>query len=311
MSTSETTAVSQPKNITAVFIGRTGSGKSTLANTVAGEELFEASEASTSVTETVDAQTVPLEWNKTKYNLKLVDTIGIGDTDRNADDVMRRLADVCHECKDGINAMYFVTRGRFTKEEAEAFDIMWQVIFGAEVCKYTTIVRTDFPNFKDAVAVEDDIGKLKSGGRPSQRVFELVTNTPIYVDNPPLVYGEISSKSREESRKRICNHLTIYVNGVFKPPPLEEVQQRISDRLEEGEQLAEKAKKDEDRLRRVEAEAKELQRRNEEIRRRNEEQQQLARQKQAELRDMQRRLEEQRDRERHRRRRDESDCRLL
>jgi energy-coupling factor transporter ATP-binding protein EcfA2 len=264
MSTSETTAVSQPKNITAVFIGRTGSGKSTLANTVAGEELFEASEASTSVTETVDAQTVPLEWNKTKYNLKLVDTIGIGDTDRNADDVMRRLADVCHECKDGINAMYFVTRGRFTKEEAEAFDIMWQVIFGAEVCKYTTIVRTDFPNFKDAVAVEDDIGKLKSGGRPSQRVFELVTNTPIYVDNPPLVYGEISSKSREESRKRICNHLTFHANDVFKPPLLEEVHKRISDKINEERELKEKAKELEEKLKTAELSVEQLQRTKEE-----------------------------------------------
>lgn len=267
MSSSETTAASKPKNITAVFFGRTGSGKSTLANTVAGKELFKASEASTSVTKIVDVQTVPLEWNKIKYNLKLVDTIGIGDTSQNSDEVMRRLAYACHECRDGINAIYFVTGGRFTQEEADAFDIMWQVLFGPEVCKYTTIVRTNFLNFKDPTAVDDDMAKLMSEGIPSQRIFDVLKNVPIYVDNPPLAYGEISGKNREESRKRICNHLAIHANDVFKPPLLKEVQQQISDRINEEREMAEKAKVLEEKLNTSEASAEELQRTRRELER--------------------------------------------
>ena len=34
---------------------------------------------------------------------------------------------------EGINSVFFVTKDRFTKEEADAWDVMWQVLFGAEV----------------------------------------------------------------------------------------------------------------------------------------------------------------------------------
>jgi septal ring factor EnvC (AmiA/AmiB activator) len=82
-----------------------------------------------------------------------------------------------------------------------------------------------------------------------------------------LAYEEISGKNREESRKRICNHLAIDANDVFKPPLLEEVQQRISDRINEERKLAEKAKVLEEKLERAEASAAELQRAREELER--------------------------------------------
>ena len=64
------------------------------------------------------------------YDVKIVDTIGIGNTELPPDEVLQRLAAACHECNEGINAVLFVTRGRITKEEANAWDVMWQVLFG-------------------------------------------------------------------------------------------------------------------------------------------------------------------------------------
>ena len=137
--------MSGPHNRTVVFIRRTGSGKSTCANTLAGEfGLLKESGGSVSQTKKVDAKEVTLTWKTGQYNLKIVDTIGIGDTDLSADEVLKRLAEACYECRKGINAVYFVTGGRFTDEEADAWDILWQVLFGPEILRYTSIVRTHF-----------------------------------------------------------------------------------------------------------------------------------------------------------------------
>ena len=68
----------------------------------------------------------------------------IGDTKLSSDEVLHRLAVSCPE---GImNAVLFDklsrTGGRITKEEADAWDVRWQVLFGSEVLELTARVRT-------------------------------------------------------------------------------------------------------------------------------------------------------------------------
>ena len=74
---------------TVVFIGRTGSGKSTCANALAGQtDLFKESDGSVSETKNIDAKLVPLIWQTHQYTVKIVDTIGIGDTNLPPDEVL-------------------------------------------------------------------------------------------------------------------------------------------------------------------------------------------------------------------------------
>ena len=72
---------------TVVLIGRTGSGKSTCANTLAGygedkdkDKMFGESCSSISETKELESRTVVVSWRGKEYTLKIVDTIGIGDT---------------------------------------------------------------------------------------------------------------------------------------------------------------------------------------------------------------------------------------
>ena len=97
---------------TVVLFGRTGAGKSTCGNTLAADSVFEESNATASQTKAADVCNVDVEWNGKPYHLKIVDTIGIGDTDLTYEEVLRRLAETCYECRDGINAVFFVTGGR-------------------------------------------------------------------------------------------------------------------------------------------------------------------------------------------------------
>ncbi|XP_062514317.1 uncharacterized protein LOC134189935 [Corticium candelabrum] len=215
-------------NRTVVFIGRTGSGKSTCANTLAGNfGLFKESDGSVSETKIVEAKTIRVDRYGKKCNLKIVDTIGIGDTKLSPDEVLQRLAAACNECKEGINAVLFVTGGRFTEEEADAWDVMWQVLFGEEVLEHTAIVRTNFLKFQDQKAVGIDKKKLKEeGGSAASRILPYVRYF-LYVDNPPEQYG--GKEVRECSKEILLKHLIVNCEKVFQPPVMREVKQKISE----------------------------------------------------------------------------------
>ena len=211
-----------------VFIGRTGSGKSTCANALAGDfDSFKESDGSVSETKFVEAKTVRVDRAEGKvYDVKIVDTIGIADTKLSPDEVLQRLAAACHECKEGINAVLFVTGGRITKEEADAWEIMWQVLFGSEVFEHTAIVRTNFKKFQDPNKVANDKKTLREEGGPAaNRILPFVKHF-LYVDNPPEEYG--GKEIREKSRDILLTHLIVNCEKVFKPPARREVDQRIS-----------------------------------------------------------------------------------
>ena len=198
---------------TVIFIGETGAGKSTCGNAIAGEWLFEASESSASATKDVLARTATLEWEGNPYRIKIVDTIGIGDTDILHEEVLTRLAVACHECQEGINAVFFVVRKRFTKAQADAFDVFWQIIFGPEVLKYTTVVRTHFRSFRDPTAVENDRSKWRKQEGSAKRILSHVGDRILYVDN-----NEDKPDSLRESRSLMLRHLVLKCKDVFRPP---------------------------------------------------------------------------------------------
>ena len=223
---------------TVVLVGRTGAGKSSCGNTLANTtNSFTESDGSVSETKCVDAKTFVLDWSGKEYEVTIVDTIGIGDTQLSADEVLLRLAEACSECSDGINAVFFVTGGRFTVEEADAWDIMWQVLFGKEVLEHTTIVRTKFRKFQDHDAVKEDRSKLEEEGGPAaSRILPHVENF-LYVDNPPLQYG--GQEHRKHSREILLNHLILNCDKSFVPPVMNEVKQRVTRHVEAHRKMIE------------------------------------------------------------------------
>ena len=215
---------------TVVFIGRTGAGKSTCANTLVGDFSFQESDESVSETKCVQSCTVTVDWKEKQYRLKIVDTIGIGDTDLGHDEVLKRLAQACYECREGINAVFFVTGGRFTVEEADAWDVMWKVLFNPAVIDYVTIVRSKFSHFMNPSAVQTDSEKLKAQKGAARRIMPSV-NKIIHVDNPPSNYMGWE-ETRQKSRGVLMEHLS-QRDSIYKPPELEEVNERISKNVEE------------------------------------------------------------------------------
>ena len=178
---------------TVVLIDRTGNGKSTCANVIAGcnsddpeQQLFRESDTAASETKVIIQKKIRVTWNKTVYDLNIVDTIGLEDTSLSEEQVLKRLAKVCHTCKEGLNAVLFIVKGRLTKEEADAWDIIWKVIFTPEICNWTTVIRTNFPAFMKPERVSADMAALKKD-EPGDRVMSIVKKV-LHIDNPSLIY---------------------------------------------------------------------------------------------------------------------------
>src|SRR4051794_24886407 len=225
-----------------LLIGRTGSGKSTLANILMGEDKFIESAKSISVTKNIEEGVFEIDLKEDgseKRRYRIIDTIGIGDTKLTPQGVLTKLAEMAGRVKsEGLNHILFVTQGRFTKEEVEAYGLLSSIIFDLDVLKYTTVVRTNFPRFENEEACANDRAQLRMKNADLAHILNAVNI--IYVDNPPLEGRqkviEMNKETREESRKRLLTYLAGCQN-VYHPTNLAEFKQRIDDYQTKSEQL--------------------------------------------------------------------------
>lgn len=228
-----------------LLIGRTGSGKSTLANVLMGENRFTESAKSISATKHVEEGVFEVDLDKEgneKIRYRVIDTIGLGDTKMKPQGVLMRLAEMADWVKEeGLNQILFVNKGRFTKEEIEAYDLLSSIIFDKDVLKYTTVVRTGFPEFEDKEACDDDRGSLRMENAELAHILGAVNI--IYVDNPPLKgrNAETNKEIREESRKRILTYLG-KCRRTYRPENIDTLEERIQDYKTHEEKLKEKMK---------------------------------------------------------------------
>lgn len=86
-------------------------GKSTACNTLTNTTLFKESDKSVSETTTYKKESVDVG----DMRFIIVDTMGIGDTGHNVQEVMFKIADACHAVKDGLHQVLFVVGKRFTE----------------------------------------------------------------------------------------------------------------------------------------------------------------------------------------------------
>ncbi|CAB4494273.1 P-loop containing nucleoside triphosphate hydrolase protein [Rhizophagus irregularis] len=211
-----------------LLIGRTGNGKSALANVISGTSKFKESEFVNSETKDVQIEIVDIDG----INYKIVDTVGLGDTELTMQQVLNKLADASHVLRKGLSQVLFVTSGRFTEEELIAFDLLRTVLFDENIVNYTTIVRTKFPGFRKPEKCEEDKKRMENDKRTE--VVKLC-NKFIHVNN--LSEDEDPEQKAREDSRIILRTLLRTCQDVYKPKNLDEMNERIRGYMTEKEKM--------------------------------------------------------------------------
>lgn len=226
-----------------LIIGMTGGGKSALANVLADTGKFIESSSSTSVTKNFQESEV-FEWKVKKY--RIIDNIGFGDTNNiSKEDILFKIGDGIHTAKEGINQVLFVFKDRFSPEHKAAFNLFKDFINETGITKFTTLVRTNFPNFRKQEKCQEDKNSLLDQG---QEVIEIIKscNGIIYVDNPAIPEEEdsdnegeieINQTRRKDSRKIVLDHLAENCPEIYKLKEWDSISSKVENYVKEKEKI--------------------------------------------------------------------------
>jgi septin family protein len=221
-----------PKNV--VIVGMTGNGKSALANTICNQtDYFQESDDVCSITSTSKSKI--LGYNGQRY--RIVDTIGIGDNRISCENVLMSLADTCSKLENGIFALIFVTKGRFSTYELETYEYFRDVIFGTEILEHIIVVRTNTANFlRDPhinERLQDSLIRNISGAEHMSLVNEIFMATQLVCVNNPGPNDGIPDweTTRKSSREILLSQLQRRSDAgrsSYIPPNLSVIQRRIT-----------------------------------------------------------------------------------
>lgn len=244
---------------TILLLGRTGNGKSTVANVISNTDHFKESELGASETRNIQEGQFKPRGDDIIYHI--IDTIGIGDTSLNEQQVLLKLAEAANAIKKGLNQILFVTSGRFTEEEVKAYTLLRTVFFNEDIGKYTTVVRTKFPTFRRADRCKLDKETMI---KESEDIADIIRSCKkvIHVNN--MTEDEDPElKTRAECREILRNHLRFNCKEMYRPSNLDETNERIRNHMDDKERtqkqmddLEEKLRQSEERARNADAEAR-------------------------------------------------------
>jgi hypothetical protein len=195
------------------------------------EEFFKEGHGSASETRKINDKV--FEINGIKY--RIIDTPGLGDTKLTKIETLQEIAKVYDKVKDGLSQILFLNSGKFTPEEVDTYNTLKEILFDEDITKYTTVVRTNFPNFRNKKKCEEDVQSLLAeNNKAVTEMIESCNQRIIHVDNPLInVSGSdqeideiaemqinVNKKMRELSRKRLLIHLA-KCDKVYKPESIE------------------------------------------------------------------------------------------
>ncbi|KAF0536661.1 putative Non-specific protein-tyrosine kinase [Gigaspora margarita] len=197
------------KKRTIILIGKTGNGKSTLANVLVNDENEQFKESSSGDSETKEYKSVSFSNDEFEYTV--IDIPGLSDTGIGNEKVVyeQTVRAVC-SAKNGLNQILFITKDRFTKEVYDAYMFLKNAFFNKHAINFVTIIRTNFPYFKDNKKCKDDMNKATGH---LAKVIKECEGRVIHVDNPPINVSdpdeiEYHKKKRKASRDILLEHLS-------------------------------------------------------------------------------------------------------
>ncbi|CAG8495512.1 4803_t:CDS:1 [Ambispora leptoticha] len=221
---------------TILLIGHTGSGKSALANVITDTTKFKESEFTVAETRNIQSEKVVI--NGIRYNI--IDTPGIADTKLPSNEVHKKIVEGACQAKDGLYQILFVTNGKLTQVEIEAYNLLRTIIFDEGVSQYTTLVRTNFPSFQDKAVLYDDLKKMI---KENNDIVELIRSCRdiIYVNNPSLNCVEnnieMFKNIRNASRKILIDALSTCGENTYEAKGFYSLSHRIKEPMAKKEIL--------------------------------------------------------------------------
>jgi hypothetical protein len=146
-------------------------------------------------------------------------------------EVLYLLSKAIYDVRDGVSQIIFVTRGRFTGDEIDTFHVFRDVIFGPEMTKFTTIVVTDVPTYRDTVKCAIRLEKLKAESDQHNEIFSSCNVIQIYTPNE-----ESRVPHWKEIREHVCSQVLLPLIGtwgqLYTPPSLSKVECQIKKHVE-------------------------------------------------------------------------------
>ena len=193
---------------TIILIGKTGSGKSTLANVISGTNKFLESGLGVSKTRNIQKE----EFAERDINYTIIDTVGIGDTQLKKEEVLDKIAEAVYLARKGISQILFVIGDRFDKYQMSIYNLLKTIIFDQDATDYTTVVRTNFPEFCDEKSCQEDIKKMLVSEGELSKIIDSCQERILHVSNPPTARKtgkelELNEQDRAESREKLLEHL--------------------------------------------------------------------------------------------------------
>mmetsp|Transcript_89698 Transcript_89698/g.159380 ORF Transcript_89698/g.159380 Transcript_89698/m.159380 type:complete len:576 (-) Transcript_89698:268-1995(-) len=204
--------------LTVLMFGMTGAGKSSLGNCIAGFNAFEVSDSLASVTN-LDSV---MRYTDENSSLILLDTIGLGDTELDQEQVVASIRDMAISATDGIDVLFFVMKNTRLADDAIARLIyVIEYLWTDECLLNLYVVVTCAPRY---LAVPADglawIEKQLSNWRFAY-IYKLVGENPnrfIFVDNPDSESGEPNCAERQlASRNALMKALVTHPRDIIPP----------------------------------------------------------------------------------------------
>ncbi|CAG8514140.1 8515_t:CDS:1 [Ambispora leptoticha] len=247
---------------TILLIGQTGSGKSTIANVISNTNHFKESQYGVSETQDIQIESCMLQ--DENLELRIIDTIGINDTRFSEKVVLSKIAEAADMVKGGLNQIFFITNGRFTETEIQVYTLLRTVFFAEDIGKYTTIVRTKFPGFRNHSKCKEDEERMVA---ENENVAEIIRSCHKFIHvNNLTEEEELQLTSRIECRDILIKHLIHNCKDIYKPKNLDELNERIEDHMTFKKLMREEVYDIKEKLKQLEERAQKAQKSTDEAR---------------------------------------------